>query len=121
MPQVFADAVHLQQVFMNLTVNAMEALSEQPLGRTRTLEISTKWNRAVHEVVVRFKDNGPGIDPQVLSKIFDPFFSTKEKGSGIGLALCHDLVVEHGGKIEVNSSQDGTTFIIRLPSLAKAV
>lgn len=121
MPEVFADALHLQQVFMNLTVNAMEALSEQPAGMARTLEISTQWDKDNKQICIRFKDNGPGIDPQVKDRIFDPFFSTKEKGSGIGLALCHDLIVEHGGKINIETSSEGTAFVIRLPSLIKTI
>ena len=120
LPEVFADALHLQQVFMNLIVNAMESLSEKPVGLVRTLVISTQWNKAPSVAVICFKDNGTGISPQVKERIFDPFFSTKEYGSGIGLALCHDLVVEHGGKIEVDSNLDGTSFIISLPCLVKA-
>ena len=119
-PNVFADAVHLQQVFMNLVVNAMEALSEMSSGKVRTLVISSQWNQAFAHVEIRFKDNGPGIDPQAQGKVFDPFFSTKEHGSGIGLALCHDLIVEHGGKIKVDSDSEGTVFVIHLPCLDKS-
>ncbi len=118
MPDVFADPLHLQQIFMNLTVNAMEALSEMPAGVPRTLEVSSHWDQTHDRAVIRFKDNGPGINPQTREKVFDPFFSTKEQGSGIGLALCHDLIVEHGGTIEVDTS-DGTTFAIYLPCLVK--
>ncbi len=121
MPEVFADALHLQQVFMNLTVNAMEALSEKPAGTTRTIDVFTQWDQIRAKNIIRFKDNGPGIDPQAKEKVFDPFFSTKEKGSGVGLALCHDLIVEHGGTIEVDSSKEGTVFSIYLPCLVKAV
>ena len=120
-PEVFADALHLQQVFMNLTVNAIEALSEKPSGTPKTLEISSQWDKEHGRCVIRFKDNGPGINSQAQGKVFDPFFSTKEKGSGIGLALCHDLIVEHGGKIEVASNPEGTVFTIYLPCLEKAV
>lgn len=120
LPEVLADALHLQQVFMNLTVNAMEALSEQPAGQTRTLEISTYWNKESNQSIISFKDNGPGIAPQAKEKVFDPFFSTKEKGSGVGLALCHDLIVEHGGRMDVASSPEGTIFHIYLPCLIKA-
>ncbi|MBF0489453.1 MAG: GHKL domain-containing protein [Candidatus Omnitrophica bacterium] len=121
LPEVFADPLHLQQVFMNMTVNAMEALSEKAAGLTRTLEVSTEWDKEKKMVIVRFKDNGSGIDPEEQKRIFDPFFSTKEKGSGVGLALCHDLIVEHGGRIEVASSPEGTVFSIYLPCLVKAV
>jgi len=119
-PQVFADALHLQQVFMNLAVNAMEALSEQPAGQVRVLEITTRWDKEQSLVVVCFKDNGPGIGLELQKNIFDPFFSTKENGSGIGLALCHDLIVEHGGKIKVDSNPEGSVFTISMPCLVKA-
>ena len=120
-PEVFADALHLQQVFMNLTVNAMEALSEKAPKETRTLDVSTQWDKINNQTRVCFKDNGPGISPEAIAKVFDPFFSTKEKGSGVGLALCHDLITEHGGKIEVTSNAEGTVFSISLPCLVKAV
>jgi signal transduction histidine kinase len=119
LPQVFADALLLQQVFMNLTVNAMEALSEKPTGYSRTLIVSSHWDIFSSQVTVRFKNNGPAIEPEAIKKIFDPFFSTKEKGSGVGLALCHDLIVEHGGKIEVTSNEEETVFHVHLPCLSK--
>jgi signal transduction histidine kinase len=119
LPAVFADGLHLQQVFMNLAVNAMEALSDQPPGKPRTLEILTLWDRSAAQAHISFKDNGPGIDRDARAKIFEPFFSTKEKGSGIGLALCHDLISEHGGTIEVDSGSEGSSFMIKLPCLAQ--
>ena len=114
-PFIYGDALHLQQVFMNLVVNAMEALSETPHGAARTLLVTSKFDIENHQVVIIFKDNGPGIASDVQERIFDPFFSTKPQGSGIGLALCHDLVNEHGGSIGVESNQDGTTFTVKLP------
>ncbi len=114
-PFIMGDALHLQQVFMNLVVNAMEALSETPHGQPRTLMVTSKYDRAPHQAVIIFKDNGPGISSEHQAKIFDPFFSTKAQGSGIGLALCHDLVNEHGGSIAVESNQSGTTFTVKLP------
>jgi len=114
-PVIHGDALHLQQVFMNLVVNAMEALSGMPRGVARTLLISSKYDIGNHRAVITFKDNGPGITSEHQAKIFDPFFSTKPEGSGIGLALCQDLVNEHGGNISVQSSEDGTIFTIKLP------
>ena len=98
-PLIFGDALHLQQVFMNLIVNAMEALSEMPHGTPRTLLVTSKYDIANNQAIVIFKDNGPGIIDEHQAKIFDPFFSTKTQGSGIGLALCNDLINEHGGNI----------------------
>ena len=114
-PFILGDALHLQQVFMNLIVNAMEALSELPHGAPRTLLLTSKYDIENYQAVIIFKDNGPGIANEHQAKIFDPFFSTKPQGSGIGLALCQDLVSEHGGSISVQSNQEGTIFTVKLP------
>ena len=114
-PFIFGDALHLQQVFMNLAVNAMEALSEKPHGAPRNLQVISQYDVIHHQAVIIFKDNGPGITHDHKSKIFDPFFSTKHQGSGIGLALCRDLVSEHAGTIGVESDDNGTVFTIKLP------
>jgi signal transduction histidine kinase len=116
-PSVFGDALHLQQVFMNLVVNAMEALSEIPHGAPRTLLVTSKFDVENHQVVIIFKDNGPGIAHEHQAKVFDAFFSTKPQGSGIGLALCHDLVSEHAGSIGVESNGEGTMFTVKLPCI----
>jgi signal transduction histidine kinase len=117
-PFIYGDALHLQQVFMNLVVNAMEALSERPHGEPRTLLVTSSYDVEHHQAVIIFKDNGPGITAEHQAKIFDPFFSTKPQGSGIGLALCHDLVNEHGGTINVQSNKDGTIFTVKLPCMS---
>lgn len=114
-PLINGDALHLQHVFMNLIVNAMEALSEKPHGAPRTLLILSQYDIANHQAVILFKDNGPGIVHENQAKIFDPFFSTKPQGSGLGLALCYDLVNEHGGAISVQSNEKGTVFTVKLP------
>jgi signal transduction histidine kinase len=114
-PFIFGDALHLQQVFMNLLVNAMEALSEKPHGEARTLLVASQYDAQTCQAVIIFKDNGPGITNEHQAKIFDLFFSTKSQGSGIGLALCHDLVNEHGGSIIVESNHEGTIFTVKLP------
>ena len=116
-PFVYGDSLHLQQVFMNLIINAMEALSETPHGEARTLLISSQSDFENHQAIIIFKDNGPGITNEHRARIFDPFFSTKPQGSGIGLALCHDVVKEHGGSISVQSNQDGSIFIVQLPCI----
>jgi signal transduction histidine kinase len=114
-PKVLADPIHLQQVFMNITVNACEALASLPRGQERSLHVSTNFDTMKHEIKVTFKDNGPGIPAEIKAHIFEPFFSTKTTGAGIGLALCHDLVAEHGGVIKVDSGSSGTTFVVILP------
>lgn len=114
-PPIFGDPLHLQQVFMNLVVNAMEALSEMPHGQERTLQVTSHYDSQTRQAAIIFKDSGPGISDEHQQRIFDPFFSTKAQGSGIGLALCQDLVQEHGGKITVTSGTSGTVFTVMLP------
>jgi signal transduction histidine kinase len=114
-PVVLVDPVHLQQVFMNILINACEALATMPRGQERKLHISTKSDSIKRAVEISFENNGPGIPEDVCKKIFEPFFSTKTTGSGIGLALCHDLVAEHGGTIRVESVPGATVFRVTLP------
>ncbi len=116
LPKVYADGVHLQQVFMNIVINAIQAMSDLPRGSRRYLKITSEFAKQKNQVVVTFEDSGPGLPPEVASQIFEPFFSTKTTGAGIGLALCKDLIAEHGGNIELESSPgSGATFVIRLP------
>ena len=116
LPKVFADSDQLQQVFLNLFLNARDAM---PDGGT--LSINTSQNNG--EVQIEIADNGIGIYEKNLKKIFDPFFTTKPtgKGTGLGLAVCYGIVTAHGGKIEVSANETtGTTFLISLPSNKKA-
>ena len=117
LPPVHADAIHLQQVFMNLAINAKDALSTKATGQPRTLDVSTQWDRDKGRAVVCFKNNGPAISIEAQERIFDPFFTTKDSGTGIGLALCCDLVAEHNGTIDVSSNEETTIFTIALPCL----
>jgi signal transduction histidine kinase len=111
LPRVFADADQLQQVFLNLFLNARDALPE---GGKLVIETATESE----EVRMTISDNGIGIKSEDAQKIFDPFFTTKPagKGTGLGLAVCYGIITAHGGKIEVipNDSR-GTTFYIALP------
>jgi two-component system NtrC family sensor kinase len=108
---VYADAYYLRQVVENLVRNAREAMGEQQDARLRvTVE------RDAGQAVVRVADNGPGIPPDKLARIFQPFLSTKTKGMGLGLAICREIVEAHAGRIEVESTVgEGTTFTVRLP------
>jgi len=105
---LLGDRTALRQVFSNLFRNSKEAGQ----GAVR-IEVTAA--RHEHEAEIRVRDNGPGIPPDVLEKIFIPFFTTKSSGTGLGLALVHRIVTDHGGKVTVVSGQEGTTFILSLP------
>ena len=112
-PVVRANAIQLEQVFVNLLSNARDAVKH---SASKTVMIATCVRHDVVEAVVR--DTGIGIPPEDLECIFDPFFTTKEVGSGtgLGLSISYGIIADHGGTIVVNSgSGDGTTFTLRLP------
>lgn len=113
-PLVLGDAEMLKQVFLNLMLNAVQAMPEG--GR---LGIETSLDRSGPEpaVDVRFSDTGIGIPEEHLSRIFDPFFTGREEGTGLGLAIVHTIVDTHGGSIGVESGNGGTTFRIAFPML----
>jgi len=103
----------LQQVMVNLVQNALDAAGK---GGHPRLEISART--ADGDVEVRFRDNGPGIEPQHLSHVFDPFFTTKPvgKGTGLGLSISFGIVERHGGKLSAaNHPEGGAVFTLRLP------
>ncbi|MGV3503224.1 MAG: sensor histidine kinase [Adhaeribacter sp.] len=105
-----ADPNLLDQVLINLVLNAMEALRQSPAP----LITLSAWESADQQVMIRVADNGCGMSPQVQEKIFIPFFSTRKQGSGIGLSLCKQIVLLHGGAIQVQSRQgQGTAFTLR--------
>jgi len=104
----------LSQVFMNLLMNAVQALEDRPDGR---VEIST--NKVDNTVLITIQDNGPGISPEIQNRIFDPFFTTKDvgKGTGMGLSITYSIIQKHNGTIQVLSEPgQGTGFIISLPA-----
>ena len=116
-PPLYGNAGKLQQVFMNLIMNARDAM---PGGGELTLATETE-NSSIH---VEVSDNGMGIPPDHLSKIFDPFFTTKAKsrGTGLGLAVTYGIIREHSGKIGVESAVGkGTTFRLEFPTARKTV
>jgi two-component system nitrogen regulation sensor histidine kinase NtrY len=99
--------VHLvEQVLINLMVNATEAVKDTPSPR-----IVLSASRTDQRLSIRIADNGPGIEPELLDKIFIPFFSTKKNGSGIGLSLCKQIMLLHKGNVQVHSKVgEGTVF-----------
>jgi len=120
LPRILADPNQLQQVVINLLVNAADAFD----GDHREIRVTTglKGRNGREMLEITVADNGKGIPEKNLSKIFEPFFSTKEnKGTGLGLAVVWGIVSEHGGSVEVNSTVgQGTTFTIHLPRNAAA-
>jgi signal transduction histidine kinase len=109
------DAERMRRVLVNLVGNALDALEQGDTPVPR-LQVSAGENLAGTEVWVRVRDNGPGIHPDVLDKIFNPFFSTKDKGTGLGLALSKKVVDAHGGHMDVDSTAElGTEFVLSFP------
>ncbi|MEG4942340.1 AAA family ATPase [Microcoleus sp. F4-D5] len=131
LPLVECYAGQLNQVFMNLLANAIDALDESNTGRSfaeikaipNKITIETELLGDRQQVLIRIKDNGVGINEAVREKIFDDLFTTKEvgKGTGLGLAIARQIIVEkHSGSLNVNSTLgQGTEFIITLPIKAK--
>jgi C4-dicarboxylate-specific signal transduction histidine kinase len=109
LPPVFGDWVHLQQVLLNLIMNAMDAMKETPVAR-RLLMIGTRFDgKDTVEVVVA--DRGPGIDPGKLAGIFDSFVTTKSDGMGLGLSIARTIVTTHRGRIWAeNQAEGGAVF-----------
>jgi PAS domain S-box-containing protein len=117
LPTLKGDAGRLQQAFMNIILNAAQAMN----GRG-VLTIGTAWERPQNLLVVSIGDTGCGIPPEHLSRIFEPFFTTKPpgEGSGLGLAVTYGIIQQHGGSIEVQSAPGkGSTFTIKLPLTRK--
>lgn len=112
LPGIFADGDQLQQVFLNLLLNARDAM---PAGG----ELSVTTSNSDGEIKIEIADSGTGIEAANVKQIFDPFFTTKPagKGTGLGLAVCYGIVTAHGGRIEAAANQNGgTTFLVALPA-----
>jgi signal transduction histidine kinase len=122
LPLIQGDRVQLQQVILNLIVNAIEAMSGVSEG-ARELRISTEINES-SGALVAVQDSGPGLDPASLEQLFDAFYTTKSSGMGMGLSICQSIIIAHGGRIwaEANVPQ-GATFQFTLPwqAASKAV
>ncbi|MBN1894673.1 GAF domain-containing protein [bacterium] len=114
---VLIDRHQIQQVVTNLLLNAIDALGE---GGTLGVETGFAEKRKKDQVVIRISDTGTGIPRKNLEKVFQPFFSTKEKGTGMGLAICRRIIEEHAGEIRVESETGkGTVFSVILPARGK--
>jgi signal transduction histidine kinase len=111
LPRTMADPMQLQQVFLNLFLNAVDAM---PNGGTLT--VRTLYDAPADAIRIDIKDTGTGIDPEILGKIFSPFQTTKSKGTGLGLAICKQMIEQLGGSIGAeNDPAGGALFRIVLP------
>lgn len=119
-PAVQADEPQLKQVFLNLAVNAVQAMPRGGILRVRVDH--ERRERGAGHVAVRFADTGCGIPRENLEKIFTPFYTTRSSGVGLGLAVSHGIVEAHGGTISVESKEgEGSTFTVRLPTMRTRV
>jgi len=117
LPWVVADPTQLEQVFMNIIKNALQALPE---GRG-VIRLATRYHEEKERVVVECRDTGKGIPPEHVKDIFKPFFTTNEagQGTGLGLYISHEIIKKHGGHIEVSSEMErGSIFRVELPLCA---
>jgi signal transduction histidine kinase len=111
--EVYADRNHLTRVLNNLFKNAIQAIPDNRMGI-----INISLYRQDDKVMVRVKDNGTGIPPEIQKKVFTPNFSTKNSGTGLGLAICKSIVEGFSGDIYFETIEDvGTTFYVELPLL----
>ena len=115
LPRVLLDQRYLREALLNLIKNAIAAMVEMPSGhRPRVLSVSSF--AGADAVTIRIGDTGPGIPPEIQGKIFEPYFTTRDFGSGLGLTLVYKIVKEHMGEIELDSKPGaGSTFAISIP------
>ncbi|MCD4743916.1 MAG: hypothetical protein K8R67_15755, partial [Desulfobacteraceae bacterium] len=118
--EIYTDNDRMNQVLLNLYINAMEAIDAKrtmdTMGTRKTLEVQVIDTAEDGQVEIKIRDNGIGIDKDSLDKIFDPYFTTKATGTGLGLSIVHRIVETLKGTIRVESTKgQGTCFIINLP------
>jgi PAS domain S-box-containing protein len=116
--QLEGDELLLRKAVFNLVTNAIEALSD---ARTENACVRIELRRDVDSAVLRVRDNGPGIEAAVRGKIFSPFFTMKERGTGLGLSVVQKVVVTHNGTVEIEEVASGASFLVRIPLAAGAV
>ena len=119
LPLIKANFVRLQQVMLNLIINAEHAINE--LGSGGIIKLRTFFNKTRKKVIIEVSDNGKEIPDEIIGQIFDPFFTTKEvgKGTGLGLSTSYGIIRDHDGEINVKSSKNWKTFVISLPPVEK--
>ena len=108
--QLEVDVNLIEQVLINLVVNAIEAIKDSPAPKI----VLSSYVASNYRTVIKIADNGNGMPPELLDKIFVPFFSTKKNGSGIGLSLCKQIMMLHRGNVQVQSVEgEGTAFLLQ--------
>jgi C4-dicarboxylate-specific signal transduction histidine kinase len=112
LPRVAGDQVQLQQVLINLIMNAVEAMR---LSAERPRKLVIRSAKSTEGVLVQVQDSGPGIEPGLADRIFEPFFTTKAEGIGMGLSISHSIIESHGGHLSLASSSEGALFEFVLP------
>jgi signal transduction histidine kinase len=118
LPHVLGDRVQLQQVLLNLLLNASEAMCTNGKDNRR-VTVSTKMN-AQGCVIIKITDNGPGLDAAIRDRLFEPFVTTKENGLGLGLSICQSIMATHNGQISAaKNPEGGATFTVTLPGVMR--
>jgi signal transduction histidine kinase len=111
LPEIIADPMQLSQIFLNLFINAVEAMKDGG-----TLTVKTSYDIIKDSILIIISDTGKGIDKETAEQIFHPFFTTKPKGTGLGLAITKRLIEQHGGHLTfANNPDGGVSFTINLP------
>jgi signal transduction histidine kinase len=112
-PEIYADKNQLKQVFANLIQNGIQSIKNH--GKINLISMGTE-----DSILIKIQDNGSGIEAQDLPKIFDPYFTKREKGTGLGLAIVKRIIEQHAGSISVSSSVgEGTIFTLSFPKYSK--
>jgi signal transduction histidine kinase len=116
MPKTTGDSLQLFQIFTNLIQNAVHAMKDNDKLFISVKKVADEVSGKIEKIVIKFSDTGHGIPKEYINRIFDPFFTLKYGGTGLGLTIVHGIVEAHKGTIEVESVQGkGTTFTINLP------
>jgi PAS domain S-box-containing protein len=115
LPKVLGDESALAEAFAHLVTNAAEAVAGQDKPRIRLSAKPVREGNRPREVIITIQDNGKGIDPDLKDKIFSPFCTTKARGMGLGLPIVKRTIFDHNGRVEINSSSNGTTVNVTLP------
>jgi signal transduction histidine kinase len=117
LPAVLAEQTQLQQVILNLIMNAVDAMGSVA-DRDRVVIVRSDMDGSAHTLIT-VEDSGTGIEPSHMSRIFEPFFTTKAHGMGMGLSICHSIIELHGGQLQVSArSPYGSIFCAKLPTVA---